>query len=39
MKLNELLHQLNQLAKERPEALEMELEFINLFGTIIYLNK
>lgn len=39
MKLKQLLEQLNQLAKERPEALEMELEFINLFGTIIYLKK
>ena len=29
MKLKQLLEQLNQLAKERPEALEMEVEVRN----------
>ena len=29
MKLKQLLEQLNQLAKERPEALEMEVQIVS----------
>ena len=32
MKLKQLLEQLNQLAKERPEALEMEVDYEDFEG-------
>lgn len=34
MKLAQLLEQLNQLAKERPEALEMEVFYSDYYGDI-----
>lgn len=35
MKLKQFLEQLNQLAKERPEALEMEIVY-DLFGDSVF---
>ena len=39
MKLKQLLEQLNQLAKERPEALEMEVFALNDEDDIYSMNK